>query len=288
MRKKNHTVRSSMLEIHLAVFLFGLSGLFGKWIALPSLAIVFGRVFFASIALAGMIRYTHRPFTLNQRGDYLKMAALGLLLALHWLTFFGSIRQASVAVGLLTFSTFPVFTVLLEPVFLKENRLTWKDVVLSLIALGGVALVLPNWDVLSHGFQGAMLGVLSGGTFALLAILNRVLVRSYSSVQIAFYQDITAGMFLLVPFFVLAPAITARQLALLALLGIVFTAFSHALFIHGMRQVPAKSASLIATLEPVYGILAAAVFLSEIPTLKTLAGGLVILGVASYETFRQR
>ncbi|MBK6948603.1 MAG: DMT family transporter [Haliscomenobacter sp.] len=123
-----------------------------------------------------------------------------------------------------------------------------------------------------HGFQGAILGILSGATFALLAFLNRVFVKSYSSIQIAFHQDLSACLFLCVPFFMLAPAVSPGQLALIALLGVVFTAFSHALFIHGIRHVPARSASLIATLEPVYGIVAAAVFLSETPSLKTMAG----------------
>lgn len=281
-------VSGGMLEIHLAVALFGLSGLFGKWIALPALAIVFGRVFFAFLALALVIKGFGIPFLLAEKRDYWKMSALGLLLAVHWLTFFGSIRQTSVAVGLLTFSTFPVFTALLEPLFFQGDRLRWKDIALALVALGGVALVLPEWDVRSVGFQGAMLGVLSGATFALLAILNRALVRSYSSIQIAFYQDVTAALILAVPFFVVSPAPTLNQLLLLLLLGTVFTAFSHALFIHGMRQVPARSASLIATLEPIYGIAAAALFLSEKLTIKTWIGGIIILGVAVYETFRQR
>ncbi|MBK7474655.1 MAG: DMT family transporter [Haliscomenobacter sp.] len=177
---------------------------------------------------------------------------------------------------------------MLEPIFFKEDRWAWKDLGLSMLALGGVALVLPDWDIRSHGFQGAILGILSGATFALLAILNRVFVKSYSSIQIAFHQDLSACLFLCVPFFMLAPAVSPGQLALIALLGVVFTAFSHALFIHGMRHVPARSASLIATLEPVYGIVAAAVFLSETPSLKTMAGGMVILGVAVYETFRKR
>lgn len=282
------TAPSGMLEIHLAVALFGLSGLFGKWIALPALAIVFGRVFFAFLALALVIKRLGIPFLLREKQDYWKMGALGLLLAVHWLTFFGSIRQSSVAVGLLTFSTFPVFTALLEPLFFRADRLHWKDFALALAALGGVALVIPEWDPRDMGFQGAMLGVVSGATFALLTILNRALVSAYSSIQIAFYQDSTAALILLVPFLLLSPIPSLNQLLLLMVLGTVFTAFSHALFIHGMRHVPARSASLIATLEPIYGIAAASLFLSETLTITTGIGGSVILGVAVYETFRRR
>jgi drug/metabolite transporter (DMT)-like permease len=80
---------------------------------------------------------------------------------------------------------------------------------------------------------------------------------------------------------------TLPDMLWLALLGIVFTGVAHSLFIRGLAHVKAQTASVIASLEPVYGILAAALLLAEMPTLRELAGGVVILGTALYATLRK-
>lgn len=282
MSKKEH-----LLEIHFAVFLFGMAGLFGKWIALPATLIVLGRVFFATLSLWIILRWRRRGISLGRRLDYLYLALLGVLLAVHWITFFEAIQVSTVAIGLLTFSTFPVFTALLEPLFFRERWL-WQDLLLAAVTFGGVALVVPRFDLDSVLTQGALWGVASGMTFAVLSILNRLYVQRYSSLVIAFYQDLVATLVLLPALWWLRPVFSLEEILLLVLLGVVFTATSHTLFINGLKSVEAKTASVIASLEPVYGIIAAAILLGEIPSLRILSGGLVILLATTYTTFRSR
>src|SRR2546428_488920 len=103
----------ALAALHLAVLLFGFAGLFGKWLPLPPVTIVFGRAAVASLVLALLLpRAGERRET---RGSFeWKLAASGSLLALHWVAFFQAIQLASVAVGLLGFASFPLFVLLLE------------------------------------------------------------------------------------------------------------------------------------------------------------------------------
>lgn len=277
----------NLLQIHFAVLLFGLAGLFGKLIHLPSIAIVFGRVLVASVSLLLILLITKQSLKLNQKKDYAYLAALGILLAIHWVSFFQAIQLSTVAIGLLTFSTFPFFTAVLEPWFFKQKQ-NGKDLLIALIALVGVALVIPTFELKNQVTQGALWGIFSGATFAVLSILNRKWVKSYSASVVAFYQDAAATVALLPLLFTQSLEFKTSDLWLLALLGIVFTALSHSLFISGLKTVKAKTASIIATLEPVYGTLAAVILLKEIPAPKVILGGLIILGTVLYETISSK
>lgn len=272
--------RTSLAEIHGAVVLFGLAGLFGKWIALSPLIIVLGRVVFASLVLGAVLGLGKRGAGgpgARRRRDAALFVLLGLILAVHWAAFFRSIQVSSVAVGLLSYSTFPLFTSFLEPL-LNRERWEAKPFVLSLGCLAGVVLIVPRFDPGNAVFQGVCWGVLAGLTFSVLTVLNRRLAARRAPLAIAFYQDIFAALFLLPALFVIRPSLSGRDLALLAVLGIVCTALSHTLFIRGMRRVSARTASIVSSLEPAYGALLALVFLKEIPSARTVAGGIVIIG----------
>lgn len=277
--------RKDLIQIHIAVFLFGLAGLFGKLVNQPALIIVLGRVFFGAIALFLLYAYRRQSIRLKNRKDYLWFSLFGLILAVHWLTFFHSIKISSVAIGLLTYSTFPIFTAFLEPYFFKE-KLLWRDFLLAIITFTGVVLVIPSFELGNEMTQGAMWGIVSGATFAILSILNRKYVADYQGSLIALYQDTVASILLLPFFFILKPAISGMDLGLLVLLGFLFTAFSHTIFINGLQTVKAKTASVIASLEPVYGIIGAILLLAEVPSQQEIIGGLIILGATFYATYR--
>lgn len=119
----------------------------------------------------------------------------------------------------------------------------------------------------------------------MLSILNRKFVKNYSSLTVAFYQDSFAALFLL-PFLLLQhPVFQPQDLFLLVLLGVVFTGIAHSLFIGGLKGTRARTASIIASLEPVYGIIAAVLLLGEILEFRVFLGGFIILGAACYTTF---
>lgn len=268
--------KKSLFEIHVAVLLFGLAGLFGKWLIFSPFIIVLGRVFFASITLALLLRFSKQSIKISPRKNYLYLIFLGLILAVHWVSFFKSIQISTVAVGLLSFATYPVFTTFLEPLLLKE-KIVKMNISFSLFCVAGVFLIIPSFGLDNSTFVGVLWGLLSSITFAVLTILNRKLTQHFSSLLIAFYQDFFAMLFLLPFYFVLRPALNTNDILLLCVLGVFCTAGSHTLFIKGMKRIKAQTASMIHFLEPVYGIIFAFFFLHEILSLRIILGGVIIL-----------
>ena len=275
----DNKTRQGLLEIHAATVLFGLAGLFGKLVTLSPFLIVLARVFFAGLALGILLAAMKQSLREILRKAVFLLVILGAILAVHWVAFFKSIQVSSVAVGLLSYSCFPVFTVLLEPLLFKQ-RTDKLNLLFAGLCLAGVFLMIPRFDPADLVFQGVLWGVFSGLAFSVLTVFNRRLSQHHSSLAIAFFEDLFAGVFLLPFFFMYRSHITAGNLLLLLILGVVCTAGSHTLFIKGMRYVRAQSASIISSLEPVYGIILAFFVLQEAPALRTITGGIIILGAA--------
>lgn len=279
--------KQSLLEIHLAVLLFGLAGIFGKLISLPSPLIVLGRVFFSSLFLFLLMFYFKKGFGLKEKKHYLHLIIMGIILAIHWTTFFQSIQVSTVAIGLLTFATFPIWVTFLEPYFFTE-RIELFDILTAFITFLGIVLVVPRFELGHNLTQGVLWGLISSFTYAILSMLNRKYVQDYSSSIIAFYEQFIA-MIVLAPFLlVYKPSLEPRDILLTALLGVVFTGIAHTLFIKGLKNIRTQVAGIISCLEPVYGILLAIFLIKEIPALRELAGGMIILGTALYATIKSK
>lgn len=266
--------------------LFGLAGLFGKWIALSPFLIVLGRVGFASLTLGLALWVARQSLRPIFRRHAALLVLLGAILAGHWAAFFQSIQVSSVAVGLLSCYSFPAFTVLLEPLFSRE-KLDKRNLFLAALCLIGVLLIVPRLDLGDEVYQGVLWGLLAGITFAVLTLFNRRLAQEHSSLGIAFLEDLFAALFLLPCLTIIPARPSTRDLALLAVLGVACTAVSHTLFIEGMKHIRAQTASIISSLEPVYGIVLALVLLGEVPTFRTIAGGTVILTAVLFVTLKE-
>jgi len=272
-----------LVAVHAAVALFGFAGLFGKWLALSPVAIVLGRTTVAAIALGILLlrARTRAPFDVRLIGN-------GVVLALHWLSFFAAIQESTVAVGLLGFASFPLFTLLAERAFIAR-RLRRRDGITVLLVTAGLALLVPELSLANPVVLGLGWGLVSGFTFALLVVMNRRWTGTRTATDIAFWQNALAAL-VLVPFawaadYAIGP-IGGREIMLIIVLGLACTALAHTLFISGLAVVTAHTASVIAALEPVYGIALALVFLGEVPTPRTIAGGALIVAAAVIATRR--
>ena len=268
--------RTAMTALHSAVLLFALSGLFGKWLTVSPTIIVFGRAFFAAITLAIFIGVIQKqPLKLAGK-TLLVMALSGAILALHWLSFFHAIQVSNVAIGLITFATFPIFVSLLEPLCFKES-FQKKSLYQAILTLIGVALVLPLQSLSESVVSGIFWGVLSALLFAALAILNRQYVRKVSPHAVAFYQNLFASI-ALIPLIVFSDyRPTYSELSLLVLLGVIFTAFAHSLYNLALTRLNAVTVSIGVSLEPIYGILAAFIFLNETLTPIMIFGASMVI-----------
>lgn len=266
----------SLIQIHIAVFLFGIAGLFGKVINQSPIIIVFGRVLFASLALSLFVLFSRSNFKLKNNLDLYVFILSGIMLAIHWITFFYSIQISTVAIGLITFSTFPVFVALLEPLVFK-NKVSKNNFFVSLFALVGVVLIVPEFSFKNNLSCGIMWGIISGLIFAFISILNKKYVQKYSGVVVALYQDVFAAISLLPFVLMINSSFGKNEFLYLMVLGVFCTALAHALFIYGLKNIKAFTASIITMLEPVYGIVFACFILNEMPGLKTILGGVIIL-----------
>ena len=267
-----------LVSANIAVLLFGLAGVLGKLSLLPAPLIVFGRSFFAGFVLLAVCWLRHVSLRPKQSRDGFLLLGQGVLLALHWTAFFQAINVSNVAIGLLSFSSFPLFTAILEPLLLHQ-RPSRIQIVAALLILPGIFLLVPSFTLQNQTTLGVMWGVLSGASFALLSVTNRWLGRTYSSLMISLYQDGIAAIVLLPIFFFTATGSfwTPHALLILLILGVVCTALAHTLFIASMRDITAQTASLLASLEPVWGIIFGIVLLGAIPTTRTLLGGVIII-----------
>src|SRR5215212_9447572 len=146
--------RGALIGLHSAVLLFGIAGLFGKWLVLAPLWIVLGRTTVAAIALGVvriMQRNRHPPFDV-------RLIATGAVLALHWVAFFAAIQIANVATGLLGFASFPLFVLLLERALLGRRWARREAATVMLVTIG-LMLLLPEFSLANRIVQGLAWGV---------------------------------------------------------------------------------------------------------------------------------
>lgn len=279
-------IMSGIASANLAVLLFGLAGVLGTLTALPAPLITLGRAILGSLALLVLALMRRLPLRANSRRDVVLLVGQGVLLAVHWTAFFQAILVASVAVGLLAFSSFPLFTAAFEPLLLRQ-RPSRLQAVAAVLVLPGIVLLVPAFSLSDAVTRGVLWGVLAGATFALLSVANRWLGRRYSPISVGLYQDGVAALVLLPTLLFVAPSmpLTPPRLVALLALGLGCTALAHTLFISSMRSISAQLASLIASLEPVWGIVFALALLSQVPSVRTLIGGVLIVAATLLPAF---
>jgi drug/metabolite transporter (DMT)-like permease len=280
-----NTNNKSLLYIHVSVFLFGFSALFARLVNQPSIVITFGRVLFSSVFLFVLTRCYKIDIKLESKKEYFFITVSGIILAVHWYCFIQSIQLSTVAIGTITFATFPVFVSFLEPVFFRE-KIRVLTVICSVLMLGGILIIASNntGEGTTNRTLGIIVGLVSSLTYAALSLLNRSFSRKYKSEVIVFYEQAIAAIAILPFMFIIKPVIAVNDVLLLAVLGIVFTAIAHGLFVKGMRYVKVSTAGIISGLEAVYAIMLASVLLREIPSLNEIAGGVVVIVLAGYMT----
>lgn len=270
------TRRNALLAVHFGALMFGLSGVLGKLADSTPLTITFGRALFAVLALllAARLLPINGASPVGRQRPGLVLGAL--LLGGHWLTFFIAVKIAGVGIATLGFASFPAFTLLLEGLLFRERTRPIEFAMVGLVCLG-LVLVTPHFDLGNQATIGLLYGVLSGLLFALLSLLNRAVTVGVDPVQAALWQNVAILLGLLPFAWISIPTISAADWLWLALLGVLCTGLAHSLFVASLRVLKARTTSVIFALEPVYGIAFAWWLFNEQPTLRMLAGGVLII-----------
>ena len=278
--------KRSLIYLNMAVLLFGFAGLFAKWIDLPSLGITFGRVFFSSLSLGIFMLITQQSFRVENRRDLRLLIMSGAIMAIHWWTIFESIQLSTVAIGCITFSTFPLFVTFIEPA-LNHEKPKARNVILAVIILIGVIITVPEFSLDNNTFKGILVGMISPIAYTALTLMNKNFVSRYSGTFICFYEQAIATLFLL-PFVIgLGLHPTLKDIGLLIVFGTLTTAFAHTLLITCLKDIPARLAGVCSSMETVYAIIFALILLGEVPTIREIAGAVIILGAVIYAQLKE-
>ena len=273
-----------LFAVHSAVLIFGLTALFSKLITLTALEITLLRSVFAVFFILAIFFWQNKSIKLSKTKDYGIVILLGVLLALHWVTYFHAMQVSSVAVGVIALYTFPIITVFLEPLFHGE-RPHIKDIISALTVLLGIYLLIPEFSINNETTQGILWGVLSAFFFSLRNIIQGHYFKEYTARHSLFYQTLVSFIVLLPFSFEVIPQVTTIQWGQLLILGVFFTAVPHILFAFSLLKLKAKTVSLVACVQVVYATVFAAFILSEWPQLSTVFGGLIVVVAAMYESY---
>lgn len=250
---------TTYLKLHLIVLIYGFTAILGKLIELPALELVWYRMMLAIVTFFIYLKFKNESI-LVPRKVMLRLFGVGLIIALHWVTFYGAIKLSNVSVTLGCFATTTLFTSFLEPFFYRK-RINVFEVLIGLIIIAGLYLIFTFETRYALGIMVSLFSAFLAGLFT---VLNKKLVARHSSVQISFYEMIggLAGLTLFITLSgrgIVVPAIvpTLSDLFYLIILATVCTAFAHTTQVEVMKHLTAFTVTLAINLEPVYGIVMA-------------------------------
>ncbi len=284
MRTKESFNRN-IIYLHIAVMLFGLAGVAAQFVEIPAVLVALGRVVCSSLLLLIIAIVKKESLRLNSGKDYCIIILTGAVMAIHWTTFFQSVQVSTVAIGTITFSTFPLFLTFIEPIVFHE-KLRSQSVLSAILLLIGVMITIPEFSMENHTTIGIIWGMVSSLSYAILTLANRYFSPRYTARTVCLYEQGSAAIVLLPALFLVKTTWRPLDLAGIAFVGFICTAFAHSLYVSAQKSVRAQTAGIISGMETVYGILYALLFLGEVPSIRELAGGIVILGVAMYSSIR--
>ncbi|HEX8041856.1 MAG TPA: DMT family transporter [Chryseosolibacter sp.] len=284
------------LKLHFIVFLWGFSAILGKLVSIPAAEMVWYRAILAAAGMGAVIVFTKGTFRVG-RSDLIRLFAIGGIVALHWIAFFGSARVSNVSVSLVGFATNSIWTAMFEPWF-NNTRIKKYEVMLGLVVITGLYIIF------SFDFEyklGLFLGVLAGLTSALFSVFNSRMVKRLPARSITFYEmiGVFAATGIFVPFYHLladgrfqAPLPpSAMDVLYVAILAGVCSVYAYTVAVELMKRISVFMIQLTLNLEPVYGIIMAVIIFGEKEkmNLHFYAGTLVILSaVITYPMVKKR
>jgi len=283
------------LELHLAVFLFGFTAILGDMITLSASVLVWWRVLITSISLFFLLRFGKRMSKISKKLQRI-LFGIGVLVALHWITFFAAIKYSNASIALIALATASFFTAVLEPLILKKP-FSLVEIGLGLMIVPGMILVVNNIDLDMQA--GIILGIISAILAATFSILNKKYIDDVEPMTITFIELSAAWIFIscCLPFIFYYSEVTptfwptTHDVIYLLILALVCTTFAYILNLRALKHLTAFASNLTINLEPVYGIILAWLILNENEELNSgfYFGCLMIVAVVfAYPVLKKR
>lgn len=278
-------MKKDYLLLHLSVFIAGFTGVLGRLISLDSAVLVWYRMAFAGLLMFVFLLIT-KQFKKSDFHDKLQMGGVGMLLCLHWVFFYASIKSSNVSIGVVCFSLVGFFTALFEPI-INKHRFSAREFLFSLLTLLGIYLIF-QFDARYR--LGICLGIVSSALYALFAIANQRVGKNYEAKNMLFWE-MTGGLIglsvllpiyqIFIPIGRLTP--TGLDLAYLSFMVVICTIGLCLLQIIVLQKIAAFTVNLTYNLEPVYSIILSMFIFKEYKELNVAfycGIALIILSVA--------
>ena len=259
------------------------SGVLGRYIELPPSVSIWFRSLIAIVILSIFSLFKKYNFKMNWKKYGVAVCWSGFFMALHWITYFYALQWSNVAIGMLSLFTYPIITVFLEPFFMPV-KLQKRHLLLGFMILVGIYLLVPVFNFENTSTQGLLLGLFSALAYSFRnLILKKYNAMGNGSIQMIYQLGVV--ILLLVPVVWIYPDVDlSSQWPYLFFLGAVTTALGHTLFLSSFSHFSMSTASIISSIQPLFGVILGAVFLYEIPNLKSILGGVFILTTVVLES----
>ncbi|MEW7290776.1 DMT family transporter [Aquimarina sp. 2304DJ70-9] len=281
---KNTQHLRNILELNLAMLLISTSGALGRYIDMPVPVIIGFRALLAGVLLYIYCRWKKISFRTGSK-DRPTIILSGILMGLHWITYFYALKLSNVAIGMLSIFTYPVITALLEPVLLK-TKFQKVHLLLAVLVLIGIYFLVPDLDFNNSYTKAVLLGVISAVCYSLRNIIMKTKVGNYNGSVLMWYQLVVVTFFLIPFLFIMDSSGIKEQWLPTLTLALFTTAIGHTLFLESFKRFSITTASIISSVQPVYGIIIGIIFLGEIPVFSTIIGGVLILTSVVIESIR--
>ena len=282
MQKKQYL--KNLVQLNFAVLIISTSGTLGRYIELSVPVIIFLRAFIGGSFLYIFCKWKKLSFKVNAK-DYNTIFFSGVLMGMHWITYFISLKLSSVAIGMLSVFTYPIITSFLEPIMLK-SKFKKSNLLLGLMVLIGIYFLAPEISMKNDQFIAVGFGVFSALCYSIRNIYMKAKSSEYEGSILMVYQLIIVSVLLSPVFYFYDVNGLGVSLPAILILALLTTAIGHTLFVYSFRNFSISAASIISGVQPIYGIIIGMIVLGEYPGVRTIIGGSVILGTVLIESVR--
>jgi drug/metabolite transporter (DMT)-like permease len=277
--------------MHFVILIFGFTGILGKLITIEATPLVFWRTLIGGGAIYVWLKM-RRKISKKSTSDVLKMGGIGLLVAIHWITFFASIKISNVSVALTMLATSPMFIGFLEPLIFKR-KIDWRELTVAAVVLVGVGTIF-SFDTTYH--EGMILGIISAFFASLFATLNGVLIKTHDASNISLIELLTASAAIFILMFFTGEVnselfvLSSQDWFWITILALVATSFAFIAFTSIMKVLTPFTTSVAINLEPIYSIILAVMIFGEEEIMgpRFYIGALIIIGAVLLNTILKR
>ena len=281
----------NILLMHFVILIFGFTGILGKLITIEAIPLVFWRTLIGGGAIYVWLK-VRRKVSKKSTSDVLKMGGIGLLVAIHWITFFASIKISNVSVALTMLATSPMFIGFLEPLIFKR-KIDWRELTVAAVVLVGVGTIF-SFNTTYH--EGMILGIISAFFASLFATLNGVLIKTHDASNISLVELLTASAAIFILLFFTGEVnwelfvLSSQDWFWITILALVATSFAFIAFTSIMKVLTPFTTSVAINLEPIYSIILAVMIFGdeEIMGTRFYIGASIIIGAVMLNTILKR